>query len=509
MSRSSSILSRSRRSASRRSSPPDRCAAPLPGTSPRTTGRSRSRPPTTEMAAFLEDRRREGSGRASRSRGRRRRGARSTSSTRRTGATPAFRILFYAQQHGDEISGKDALLYLDPRHRARPVAPPAGRRPLDDADDEPRRRRGGDAEERRRGGPEPRPRDPRPARDAGAPPRRAAGAAAPRRRRARVRARLGGVDEEGLGEVARHHDGRAEQPALRRRADRGGAALGRRGGRRRGRRPGTASSATGSAARRPTTSSATRRPTPTAASTASARTAASRSSSRPRSATSAKDPSADLGNRVDAYLVLFRRFLDGDGHRAGDLAVVERARKLPLPAFLPSDALWVNPGGDGDRVPRRRDRDGSGREGPDREPDDRGGGEADRADAARLRGRPGGGRGDRRAARPARHPVRDARRAADGRRPRRCTLLRVEEEFDDVYSRYGGRTIVTRGRPRATELAAGSLWVPLEGEAAAAGRDPPRADRDVRPLAVPAVPGARRRRTGRSRSAASSAWPAR
>jgi len=28
------------------------------------------------------------------------------------GGTPPLRVLFYAQQHGDEVSGKDALLYL-------------------------------------------------------------------------------------------------------------------------------------------------------------------------------------------------------------------------------------------------------------------------------------------------------------------------------------------------------------------------------------------------------------
>ena len=28
------------------------------------------------------------------------------------GGTPSFRVLFYAQQHGDEVSGKDALLYM-------------------------------------------------------------------------------------------------------------------------------------------------------------------------------------------------------------------------------------------------------------------------------------------------------------------------------------------------------------------------------------------------------------
>ena len=46
------------------------------------------------------------------------------------------------------------------------------------------------------------------------------------------------------------------------------------------------------------------------------------------------------------------------------------------------------------------------------------------------------------------------------------TLLRVEEEVDEVYSRYGGRQIVRRGEAKRTELPAGSLYVPLEGEAA-------------------------------------------
>ena len=44
-----------------------------------------------------------------------------------------------------------------------------------------------------------------------------------------------------------------------------------------------------------------------------------------------------------------------------------------------------------------------------------------------------------------------------------CALLRVEEEFDDLYGRYGGRTIVKRGAAKTIELPAGSLWVPLEG----------------------------------------------
>ncbi len=77
-------------------------------------------------------------------------------------------------------------------------------------------------------------------------------------------------------------------------------------------------------------------------------------------------PAPDLARRVDAYLVLFRRFVNGDGHRAEDLAAVERARRRPLPAFIPTNYLWVNPGMTITRVPRRRGRDRARARDPDR-----------------------------------------------------------------------------------------------------------------------------------------------
>ena len=54
-------------------------------------------------------------------------------------------------------------------------------------------------------------------------------------------------------------------------------------------------------------------------------------------------PADDLASRVDAYLVLFRRFLEGVSHRAGDLAAVEASRRRPPPRFVPTNYLWVNP----------------------------------------------------------------------------------------------------------------------------------------------------------------------
>ena len=45
-------------------------------------------------------------------------------STAVSGAAPAWKVLFYAQQHGDEISGKDALLFLVRDIAAKPTLLP-------------------------------------------------------------------------------------------------------------------------------------------------------------------------------------------------------------------------------------------------------------------------------------------------------------------------------------------------------------------------------------------------
>jgi hypothetical protein len=176
----------------------------------------------------------------------------------------------------------------------------------------------------------------------------------------------------------------------------------------------------------------------------------------------AKEPSADLGKRVDAYLVLFRRFLEENRHRAADLAVVERARKLALPAFLPTDALWVNPGGKVTGFPVVELATGKVVEVPTANLMT--GVAVKRSVPAPLGYAIDPGAAAEIGALLERHALPFETLAA----PRTvsaetCTLLRVEEEFDDVYSRYGGRTIVKRGEARAAELAAGSLWVPLEG----------------------------------------------
>jgi hypothetical protein len=178
-----------------------------------------------------------------------------------------------------------------------------------------------------------------------------------------------------------------------------------------------------------------------------------------------KDPSADLGNRVDAYLVLFRRFINGDGHRQEDLAAIERARHRPLPAFIPTNCLWVNIGPRVTEFPV-----------------------IEVATGRTLRIPTANMMTDMAVKMSVPTPLGYAVEPAVGPEfktllerhgipfeeltaPRTvkteaCTLVRLEEEFDDVYSRYEGRQIVTRGQPSEQELKPGSLWVPLEGEAA-------------------------------------------
>jgi hypothetical protein len=173
----------------------------------------------------------------------------------------------------------------------------------------------------------------------------------------------------------------------------------------------------------------------------------------------------ELGNRVDAYLVLFRMFVKGDGHRAEDGAAIRAARKRKLPQFLPTNYPWVNAGGKVTHVPvtetaTRRTIDVP---------------TANMMTAVAVK---------KSVTTPIAYLVEPRAASVIGAlldrhaipyetltSPRSfeveaCTLLRLEEQFDDVYSRYEGRQIV-RCEPLAKrELPAGSLFVSLRGETA-------------------------------------------
>ncbi|HOC41892.1 MAG TPA: M14 family zinc carboxypeptidase [Thermoanaerobaculales bacterium] len=173
----------------------------------------------------------------------------------------------------------------------------------------------------------------------------------------------------------------------------------------------------------------------------------------------------DLGNRVDAYLVLLRAILQGDGSRAEDLAAIEAARRRPLPAFLPTNYLWVNPDTEVTEFPVIEAATGSVLKVPT----------ANLMTTMAVKRTVPTPRGYAITA-PAAPQIRqllerhgipfEELAAARTFEAETCTLARVEEEFDELYSRYEGRQIVTRGAAAPVELPAGSLWVALEGEPA-------------------------------------------
>ncbi|MCU0292016.1 MAG: hypothetical protein MUF10_08510, partial [Thermoanaerobaculaceae bacterium] len=180
---------------------------------------------------------------------------------------------------------------------------------------------------------------------------------------------------------------------------------------------------------------------------------------------SGSDPAADLGKRVDAYLTLFWRFIDGDGHRRSDREAVEAARRRPFPAFIPTNYLWVNPGPRVTAFPVLEIATGRTITIPTANlmtemavktavPTPLGYAVVPEAaaDFKTLLERHGIPFEELTAARAVRAEI--------------CTLLRVEDSFDDVYSRYEGRQIVQCDTAARRELQPGSLWVPLEGESA-------------------------------------------
>ncbi len=178
-----------------------------------------------------------------------------------------------------------------------------------------------------------------------------------------------------------------------------------------------------------------------------------------------EDSSADLGNRVDACLVLFRRFLNGDGQQQEDLAAIQRARSRSLPAFIPTNYLWVNIGAKVVEFPVTEAATGRTLRVPTANM---------MMDLAVKKSVPTplGYAVEPRAAQDfktllERHGIPYERLTASRTAwVETCTLVRLEDEFDDLYSRYAGRQIVTRGPPAECTLAEGSLWILLEGEAA-------------------------------------------
>lgn len=173
----------------------------------------------------------------------------------------------------------------------------------------------------------------------------------------------------------------------------------------------------------------------------------------------------ELGNRVDAYLVLLRLFIDPSINRSAAIDAIRVARTRPPPAFIPTNYLWVNVRGEVTQFPVRALADGS---------------TIDVATPNLMKEVAV----KRSVTAPAAYAI-DSRVAEQFAAllerqaipyeklsaPRsiaseKCTLLLLEEEFDEVYSRYGGRQIVRCDPAAAQEIEAGALLVPLSGDSA-------------------------------------------
>jgi hypothetical protein len=179
----------------------------------------------------------------------------------------------------------------------------------------------------------------------------------------------------------------------------------------------------------------------------------------------AADPQADLGERVDAYRILYRHLLGNRAWRDRIRGLAEKARRTPLPPFIATNVFWGNVGG---RVILVKVLDrASGREI-----------EVPTANAMADLVVKGSVPTPRAYAIPpdaaARFlPVLEAQGlrwevlGAPGKvRGERVKLLRLEEPYDELYQRYKDRQIVARQPLADLELSPGTVIVPLDQDLA-------------------------------------------
>lgn len=175
----------------------------------------------------------------------------------------------------------------------------------------------------------------------------------------------------------------------------------------------------------------------------------------------ARDPAADLVRRVSAYLELLKQFLHSPGLIKPTMKAVQTARSADLPPFVPINYFWATNGFKITRV-KVLDKDT---------------GKTLEIPTANFMKdlvvkqsvpTPAGYIIDPRAAGVYqkvldRHAIayrvleKDQEFSVEG-----CKLVRLEKEFDEVYSRYDGRQIVKRDNPELKTFPAGSLWVDLK-----------------------------------------------
>ncbi|MBI3133019.1 MAG: DUF2817 domain-containing protein [Acidobacteria bacterium] len=179
----------------------------------------------------------------------------------------------------------------------------------------------------------------------------------------------------------------------------------------------------------------------------------------------ASNPQADLGERVEGYRILYRHLIGTPAWRARIRALTERARREPLPAFIATNTFWGNVGGRVHRVKVREVATGRTLEVPTPNvmrdlvvkgsvPTPRAYAIAPEAAARFLPVLTAQGIVYRTLASPERAQVEAVR------------LLRLEEPYDPLYQRYKDRQIVERQPAVEALLPVGTLLVNLDQDLA-------------------------------------------
>ncbi len=176
---------------------------------------------------------------------------------------------------------------------------------------------------------------------------------------------------------------------------------------------------------------------------------------------SAANPQEDLGERVDAYLGLFNHLLGSPESRARILELSEAARREPLPPFIATNTFWANVGGKVGVVKMSHPASNQVLEIPTANlmldlvvkysvPTPRAYVIEARVAKAFL---------------PLleHHGLRYRElKAPETLKTERCRLVRLEEPYDELYQRYENRQIVARDAAAERELPVGTLIVALD-----------------------------------------------
>ncbi len=168
----------------------------------------------------------------------------------------------------------------------------------------------------------------------------------------------------------------------------------------------------------------------------------------------------DLPARADAYTRLYRHLLGTAASRRKVEALCEAARREPLPAYLPTNFFWARLDGGNPVVKVTERATGKVLEIPSpglmTDLVVKGSVPTPRAyviDAAAA---------ETFKALLDRHGIRYARAGSAPLQAERCRLLRVEAGYDDLYGRYENRQIVARDPAAGRTFPEGSLLVPLD-----------------------------------------------